>query len=133
MKLKQPLILLSVLISTLALSACGADRTPPQGSVLPQKLTIDFATNPSEIRAGTKAQLIARVSRANQPVKDAVVEMEMWREGETKHETIKATPDGKGAYTVNKTFAEAGTYHVTLHTTTSEIHQMPTVDFQVKP
>ncbi|MFD2169936.1 FixH family protein [Tumebacillus lipolyticus] len=112
---------------------CGSDQAqdPHQahGSNAPQKLTINFATNPSPVKVGEEAELVANISQGDAKVEDAKVEFEIWR-GEEKHETLKAT--GKdGVYSLKKSFAEAGKYQVTIHTTTKEIHQMPTVSFEV--
>lgn len=126
----SPIIIASVIF----LSACGSNSTNQnqmRTPAVPQKLTIEFATNPASIQPGNEAQLIAHVSKGSEPVKDASVEMEVWRDGDDKHDMMKATPDNKGAYTAMKTFEKAGSYHATIHTSTSEIHQMPTFNFQV--
>ncbi|MFC4766345.1 FixH family protein [Effusibacillus consociatus] len=121
-----------VLAGLVALPGCGSNQEDhSRHADHPQKLTIEFTTNPKEIQPGKEVELIARVSKGSEPVKDADVDLEIWRDGTEKHEMLETKPDKKGAYHLKKTFPEAGLYHVTIHTTTSEIHQMPTVDFQV--
>ncbi|GAX91552.1 hypothetical protein EFBL_3242 [Effusibacillus lacus] len=123
-----------LLASILLVTGCGgknSDNNKEQPRTAPQKLTIQFVTDPKEIQVGQETKLIATVAKGAEPVKDADVEMEIWRDGEEQHQKLKAAPDNKGGYVTKQTFAAAGSYHATIHTTTSEIHQMPTFDFQV--
>lgn len=132
---KKNLLLVAVLASITLLTACASkgqnEMNDHTGMDMPQKLTIEFSSNPSAVMLGQEVELLEHVSKKGEPVKDASVEMEIWRDGDQQHEKVKAAADQKGNYIVKKTFNQAGLYHATLHTTTSEIHQMPTKDFQV--
>jgi hypothetical protein len=122
-------------LATLPLAGCvaekGAHDHASHGSVKPQKLTIALQTQPTPVRVGQPATLVATVKAGEKHVDDAEVEFEVWQ-GDGPHETLKAKAAGEGAYQAEKTFAKAGTYSVTIHTTTRELHQMPTVQLEVK-
>ncbi|ARU60270.1 hypothetical protein CBW65_03725 [Tumebacillus avium] len=124
-----PLLIAAMVASV----GCGSSAEHEQhgtSTTKPVKLTIDFTTAPSPAKAGAEAELLATIARAGEPVPDAKVEFEIWQ-GEGAHETLDAKALGDGRYTLNKTFMEPGTYQVTIHTTTKELHQMPTVTFEV--
>jgi hypothetical protein len=134
------LLLTGTLISILLLPGCSSpastsnhDMDNMQGMKMTDQLTIDFTTNPATVHKGTEAQLIEHVKQAGKDLPDASVVMEIWNDNNPQHEKIKATPDNKGNYIVKKVFDQSGTYHVTLHTTTDDLHQMPTKEFQVNP
>ena len=75
--------------------------------------------------------LTARITLESQPVNDADVEFEIWKEGADAHETVKPTVEAAGRYTTRKTFDQPGLYHVMIHTTARGLHQMPTHDLTV--
>jgi hypothetical protein len=116
----------------LALTGCSSQQTEP----LPAKPAvpiIEFNTNPKPLVVNQAGNLTATVMVNNDPVKQATVEFEIWEEGDnTPHETIPAQGDDQGHYTATKTFAKANVYHVMIHTTTAEIHTMPTMSFNVE-
>ncbi|MCX7569662.1 FixH family protein [Tumebacillus sp. DT12] len=127
-----------VYILTLGLAAalttgCGAqpkDEHMNHKAVQPQKLTITLQTEPEAPRVGEKTELIASVKAGEEPVTDADVELEIWQ-GDGPHETVQATAAGDGSYKAATQFAKGGRYEVQIHTTTSELHQMPTVTVEV--
>ncbi|WP_018130608.1 FixH family protein [Effusibacillus pohliae] len=138
MNCKKSVFLLTVVPSIVLLTACasqgntGHHNDHQTGMDVPQKLTIEFSTDPNPVVVNQAARLIEHVSQNGQPIADATIEMEIWREGDSQHEKVKAAADQNGAYVVQKTFGQAGHYHVTLHTTARGVHQMPTKDFQVE-
>lgn len=127
-----------VYILTLGLAAaltigCGAqqkDEHMNHKAVQPQKLMITLQTEPEAPRVGEKTELIASVKAGDKPVPDADVELEIWQ-GDGPHETVQATAAGDGTYKAVTQFAKGGRYEVQIHTTTSELHQMPTVLVEV--
>ncbi|PWK06995.1 FixH family protein [Tumebacillus permanentifrigoris] len=127
--MKRMLLLAPAL--ALALMGCSSTKTEP----LPAKPSVPvivFKTNPEPMLVNQAGDLTATVMVNSDPVKKATVEFEIWEEGNnTPHETIPAQGDDKGHYTVHKSFAKATTYQVTIHTTTEEIHTMPTMNFTV--
>ncbi|TCP58001.1 YtkA-like protein [Tumebacillus sp. BK434] len=121
--------------AALATAGCGTDGGTDHaqhgtGTTKPQKLNIEFTTTPSPAKAGAEAELVATIARAGEPVTDAKVEFEIWQ-GEGAHETLNVKGGNDGRYALKKTFTTPGTYQVTIHTTTKELHQMPTVSFEV--
>ena len=133
---KQTMWILTLGLAAGLLAGCADKQSEHEhmnhGTVKPQKLTIEMQTAPQPVRVGQQAQLKAVVKAGETAVKDADVEFEVWK-GEGAHETLKAKAAGDGTYTAEKTFAEAGAHSVTIHTTTSELHQMPTVQVEVQP
>jgi hypothetical protein len=111
----------------------GRDASPhtDPGTAKPQKVTIDWQPDPAAPQAGQAVALTAHVTLDNQPVNDAEVDLEVWKEGSDAHETLKPTVDAQGHYTARKTFDQGGLYHVTIHTTARGLHQMPTRDLKV--
>lgn len=98
-----------------------------------KKMTIDLSTNPTAPVSGQEVQLMAHITRENQPVTDAKVEMEFWRDGDTTEHTKLPAQGGKdGNYTLTHKLTEAGKYKVIIHTTAGGIHQMPTKEFSVQ-
>jgi hypothetical protein len=128
--------------ATLIFTACG-DTKEEQGQHAghqhmeetnkPHKIKIDLATHPSPVIAGQKVDLIGRVTDNDQPVPDAEMNIEIWRDGDTTKEKIAAKPDNKGGYIVTKTFDQPGKYKATLHTNVKDMHIMPTKEFEVLP
>jgi hypothetical protein len=111
----------------------GHDASQHTGhNAAPQKVTIDWQPAPAEPKAGQAVAITAKLTLENQPVNDAEVEFEVWKEGSEAHEMLKPTADQQGRYTTRKTFDQPGLYHVTIHTTAKGLHQMPTRDLQVK-
>lgn len=108
------------------------DMKMDQNMEMNQNFTIEFSTDPNPVTVNHPARLIERVTKNGQPVTDAIVKMEIWKEGNSQHEIVDASAGQNGTYTVEKTFEQAGLYHVTLHTSVQGYHQMPTKDFQVK-
>jgi hypothetical protein len=58
-------------------------------------------------------------------VKDAEVELEVWKEGQ-KHQMLSTKQNKAGVYSTKHTFTQAGTYQVVVHVMTPNIHQMIT-------
>jgi hypothetical protein len=134
LKMKRKAWLAAFVLAAMAGVGCGTDRPQedarqPEATV-PQKLNIQFTTNPSPAKVGEETELVATISRSEEPVADAKVEFEIWQ-GEGAHETIEAQERKNGAYSSRKTFTKPGTYQVTIHTTTKDLHQMPTMTFEV--
>ncbi|MBL0388209.1 FixH family protein [Tumebacillus sp. ITR2] len=116
----------------LTLTGCSASQKTEPIPAKPAVPVIVFNTNPAPLHVNQEGNLIATVTVNNDPVKKATVEFEIWGDSDTaQHEKIPATGDDQGHYSLKKSFAKADTYHVTIHTTTAELHTMPTMDFQV--
>ncbi|KEO82291.1 FixH family protein [Tumebacillus flagellatus] len=120
-------------LAALALTGCGSQKTEPLPAK-PAVPTIVFATNPTPLHVNQEGSLTATVTVNTDPVKQATVEFEIWGDSDAaNHEKLPAASDDNGHYSIKKTFAKADIYHVTIHTTTRDVHTMPTVEFQVAP
>lgn len=136
MKRKQAIFWGTLVVSSMMLTACGGgmdhEKMQNMSSGEMQKMDISFQTNPSPLVANQQGTLTALVKMGDKPATDVKVEIETWADGESKHDKEEAVSDKKGGYSIKKTFPKPGTYHAVLHTTSSDLHQMPTVDFEVK-
>lgn len=89
-------------------------------------IEVEVKFTPEEIKANEEAKIEAVVTQGDEKVADAKeVKFEIWKSGQENHETIKANNDGKGIYSISKTFSEDGQYFVTAHVTARGLHAMP--------
>jgi hypothetical protein len=87
---------------------------------------------PDLITLNEEVSIQALVKQGNDQVDDAnEVKFELWKVGQEEHEKINAQNDGKGLYSIKKTFTENGKYIVTAHVTARSMHAMPRKDFTV--
>nr|WP_027417177.1 FixH family protein [Aneurinibacillus terranovensis] len=95
---------------------------------------VSFSTTPASVQTGQPVKLIGTVKAGEKPVNDAEMKMEIWRDGESRHEMFDTVPvpDQQGHYALTRTFNKAGTYYVMLHTNANHMHIMPTATFTVK-
>jgi hypothetical protein len=78
-----------------------------------ESLTLDESTT-----------LSATVQNEGQPLTDATVRFEIWKENEEKHVYIDAEHESGGEYKANYTFSSKGTYIINVHVTKGEeIHE----------
>lgn len=137
MPLKK-ITLLTALCASLLLTACAPDNADDHAghgdmnTAKPALFDVDFTTA-TPIKTGDKVTLTAHVHQDGEPIDDAEVMLEYWREGDTdtEHQKVEAKPQGNGDYTVTERFTDPGTYRLILHTTANDLHKMPTVDFEV--
>lgn len=73
--------------------------------------------------AGENTELTASVTFDHEPLTEANVKFEIWKDNEKKHEFIEATELGKGQYKANYQFSQPGLYHVNIHVEKGEIHE----------
>lgn len=87
---------------------------------------------PEQINLNEEIQIQAIVTQGTDQVDDAnEVKFELWKVGQEKHEKIEAQNDGKGIYSIKKTFSENGQYAVIAHVTARSMHTMPQKEFTV--
>ncbi|KEO84114.1 FixH family protein [Tumebacillus flagellatus] len=123
-------------LSSVMLTACGSQMDHEHmmhgTSSTVKKMDITFETVPQPLVVSQEGTLKANVMVGGKPAADVTVEIETWADGDNNHETAKATSDQKGGFLVQKKFDKAGKYHATVHTTSSELHQMTTFEFNVQ-
>jgi hypothetical protein len=87
---------------------------------------------PEQINLNEEIQIKAIVTQGKDQVDDAnEVKFELWKVGQEEHEKIEAQNDGKGIYSIKKTFSENGNYAVIAHVTARSMHSMPKKEFTV--
>ncbi|ADG05326.1 FixH family protein [Kyrpidia tusciae] len=114
-------------------SASSTDMTMDSGMNMDQQFDIAFSTDPpGPVKANQPVKLIEKVSKKGTPISGAYIKLEIWKDGDSKHEMVDVVEGPSGTYTVEKTFDKPGLYHVTLHTTALGFHEMPTKNIEVQ-
>jgi hypothetical protein len=87
---------------------------------------------PEQINLNEEIHIQAVVTQGTDLVDDAnEVKFELWKVGQEEHEKIEAQNDGKGVYSIKKTFSDNGQYAVIAHVTARSMHSMPKKEFTV--
>jgi hypothetical protein len=87
---------------------------------------------PEQIKLNEEIEIQAIVTQGTDQVDDAnEVKFELWKVGQEEHEEIEAQNDGKGVYSIKKTFSENGQYTVIAHVTARSMHSMPKKEITV--
>ncbi|MBA2872739.1 hypothetical protein HNQ85_003051 [Anoxybacillus calidus] len=79
--------------------------------------------NEQTYQINTDIALIANVQTDHQPLSEAQVKFEVWKENAQKHEFIDAKEGGNGEYKAVKKFTEPGIYFVKIHVQKGDIHE----------
>ncbi|WP_409252663.1 FixH family protein [Bacillus sp. SCS-153A] len=74
------------------------------------------------VKAGEDSELTGHAMSGEEPLTEADVRFEIWRDGEENHEYIDAAEISDGEYKSTYIFSEKGTYHVKLHIEKGELH-----------
>ncbi|MFB4167855.1 FixH family protein [Virgibacillus sp. JSM 102003] len=123
--MKKMMIFLFIII---VLTACGQSEETDKGTTGDVVKAINAKLEvPKKADKEQDVTFSVTVTQDNKPVEDASeVEFEIWKEGlKDKSEMIAAEHSGDGKYTVQKSFDEAGVYHVQSHVTARTMHTMP--------
>lgn len=86
----------------------------------------------TELKANEKTNLSVWIEEAGQPLTQAEIRFEIWKEGEEKHDFIDASEAGDGVYKAERTFAESGTYQMNVHVTKDSLHEHQMYTITVK-
>lgn len=87
---------------------------------------------PETIELNNEITIETLVTQGSDKVDDAKeVKFEIRKEGKDSPEMIEAQNDGKGIYSMKKTFTENGKYSVSAHVTARNMHSMPKKEFIV--
>ena len=119
----------------LVISGCGTTEEKQESNSSGEEfvpVTVDISIYPSPIEVKKEITIEATVTQGNEKVEDASdVEFEIWKDDEKSHEKIKAEHQGNGVYSIKKSFANTGAYHVIAHVQARDLHTMPQRDFDV--
>jgi YtkA-like len=86
-------------------------------------LSIHLKT-PDTIKAEEKADWKVHVENEGKPLEGAELRLEIYKEGQEKHEWVDMTAGEPGEYSVTYAFPESGEYNVQVHVTKGEeIHE----------
>lgn len=91
-----------------------------------QRLSVDLVL-PEQVETNEKIVMKANVRFGEEPVTEAdEVEFEIWEaENKADSEFIQAEHTENGAYTIEQSFEQGGTYYVQSHVTARHQHMMP--------
>ncbi|WP_449537339.1 FixH family protein [Ferdinandcohnia sp. Marseille-Q9671] len=95
----------------------GSDHHHGEGHV-----SINFPLE-NEYTKGKETTLQVSFAESGEPLTEARVRFEVWKEEAEKHEFIDANETGNGTYQAAYTFADTGTYHIQVHIEKDDIHE----------
>ncbi|MFD0829015.1 FixH family protein [Neobacillus sp. M.A.Huq-85] len=131
--MKKIIIGLALLLGLLAGCSNQSGSNTNNSNEPPQVVEVAIKFVPENITTNEKAKIEAVVTQGKDKVSDAdEVKFEIWKSGQDKHEMIKASNEGKGIYSITKTFKDEGQYYVTAHVTARDMHTMPNQKFTVE-
>jgi hypothetical protein len=127
-------VLFALLLFGGIIAGCSNEKDTPQQNEDTQ--TLEFVEvsiqTPEKINVNEEINIKAIVTQGTDQVDDAnEVKFELWKVGQEEHEKIEAQNDGKGVYSIKKTFTEDGHYAVIAHVTARSMHTMPKKEFTV--
>ncbi|WLR42737.1 FixH family protein [Bacillus carboniphilus] len=131
--MKKWLTLTITCLAFFVMVACGnneQEETKSESTIQMIETEINF---PEKINVNEEVTISATVTQGEEAIEDADdVIFEIWL-GEEKANSnkVEATHQGKGVYSIDYTFTEAGEYNVQAHTQAREMHVMPTEVVQV--
>lgn len=115
-----------------ALSGCATTQSNPQAGFNLNPYDIKFSFDPNPPAAGGKTLLRADITGEPQLTTRAEISFEVKKIGVDKRDELAAERKDKGVYTASYTFQEAGAYQIVVHVITRSLHQVKTVEVQVK-
>ncbi|MFY0546265.1 FixH family protein [Brevibacillus sp. H7] len=122
-------LVMIVIAGLLLLAGCGTEEQSfePAGPI-----EVALSIQPEAPTLHENATFSVTVTQNGALVDDAKeVKFELWKEGQEPHEMLPAQPQGQGVYSVQKAFAEPGTYYVMYHVTARDFHSMKKQTFTV--
>ncbi|WP_058304018.1 hypothetical protein [Gorillibacterium timonense] len=122
------------LLVLLLLSGCAqASKESGKSQIRPEQVSAEFATQPTKIAAGTKAELSIRL-KGPITFNDTEVYIEVKKlveNGSGERIDFSATSDQPDLFTAKHAFAEPGTYTAMIHIYAPEVHKMQDANFYV--
>ncbi|MFD2443015.1 FixH family protein [Bacillus sp. CGMCC 1.16607] len=127
--MKKLIVALILLIGVIA--GCSSKKEEQQAEPSLEIIEVNIQI-PETINPNEEAVIQAVVTQGKEKVDDAnEVKFEIEKVGQQEHEMLEAKNEGKGVYSINKTFTENGKYIVTSHVTARGMHSMPNKEFTV--
>jgi hypothetical protein len=77
---------------------------------------------PTTTKSGQNTKLYGHITQNNQPLTEANVQFEIWKDGESKHDFTDTAEIKPGEYYSAYLFKTAGTYHIKLHVEKGKTH-----------
>ncbi|OMP67122.1 FixH family protein [Domibacillus epiphyticus] len=110
----------------LVLSACIGEEKKENTVSTTEPVHVEL-TVPAKAPLNEAVEMTATVTQSGEAVGDAdEVKYEIWKDGvKEDSEMIEAESEGKGVYSIKKTFSEEALYHVQVHVTARGLHTMP--------
>ncbi|GIP26135.1 hypothetical protein J23TS9_12650 [Paenibacillus sp. J23TS9] len=110
------------------MSACSdsAHNAESGQGLFQDVINVSIQTSPDKPALNLPVEISASVSQGGEAVNDAKeVEFELWKWGETNHETLQGKHQGEGVYSIEKEFPTEGIYYVVAHVSARGMHNMP--------
>ncbi|WP_404454257.1 FixH family protein [Virgibacillus necropolis] len=83
--------------------------------------TIDFQI-PETVKVNEASAYVAKITHKGEPLENALVRMEVWKDESKKHEYVNLNEAETGTYQIEMKLDDKGTYHITVHVEKDEIH-----------
>ncbi|WP_071459850.1 FixH family protein [Bacillus massilinigeriensis] len=114
------------------LSSCSGEKAKDKSEEVPQFLDVQLAVTPDSPQPGEEVNFEATVTYGDKKVENPEdIQFEIWRSQDDSHEKLTPKNNGKGKFTLTKTFKEEGTYYVISHVTAMDMHNMPKKEFVI--
>lgn len=120
-----------LLLGLLWTAGCTPQPAAPTPPNTPSSMTLDLDVKPANPLPNQPITLSAKVTANNKAINGANVEFEVWAKDAKNHSMLKSKRTGEGIYSITNTYPIAGTYHVIVHATTSQMHQMISKTFTI--
>ncbi|WP_141432526.1 FixH family protein [Bacillus sp. 03113] len=123
-------IVISILLSTFLLVACGQNESGQGSSPKPIEVKLNV---PKQAGVDQNITISAEITQDQKKVDDAKeVEFEIWKDGKKGDSlTLDANHKGKGIYQTETSLQEEGNYFVQVHVTARSMHAMPKTTIQI--
>lgn len=82
---------------------------------------IDFQM-PETVTVSEASTYIAMVTHKGEPLENALVRLEVWKDGSKKHNYVNLNETETGTYQTEMILENKGTYHITVHVEKDDIH-----------
>ncbi|MCJ7842986.1 FixH family protein [Lederbergia sp. NSJ-179] len=88
---------------------------------------------PENVNKGEETDLVVHIQDNQEPMKEANVRYEIWKEGNESHQWLDAKEESAGEYSSRFTFEETGSYHIKIHVENNEgLHEHEEHPLEVK-
>ncbi|ASN04741.1 FixH family protein [Virgibacillus necropolis] len=93
--------------------------------------TVDFQL-PEMVTAKEASTYVTVVTHKGTPLENALVRLEVWKDGSEKHNYVNLNESETGTYRSEMVLEEKGSYHITVHVEKEEIHTHKEFKIEVK-